>query len=76
MAARSINLADPEFEPTDEELVELTKRAFAHVPEQNAKILAKLEADVAAAREQVRGRLAATLGEVVVVAHGEVRRRQ
>jgi hypothetical protein len=25
-------LADPEFEPTDEDLVGISKRAFAHVP--------------------------------------------
>ena len=74
MAARSINLADPDFEPTDEELIELSKRAFAHVPAQSAKRRAQLEADVAAAREKVRGRLVGTLDELVVVADAEVQR--
>lgn len=75
-APRQINLADPDFEPTDEELVELSKRAFAHVPAQTAERLAKLEAEVATAREAVRGRLAATLGEFVLVANAEVRSRE
>jgi hypothetical protein len=28
-----INLADPDFEPSDEQLQELMRRAFAHVPD-------------------------------------------
>jgi hypothetical protein len=34
-----INLADPDFEPSDEQLQELMRRAFAHVPEQNERRL-------------------------------------
>ena len=30
-----INLADPDFEPTDEQLQELMRQAFAHIPKQN-----------------------------------------
>lgn len=29
------NLADPDFEPSDEQLLELTMRAFAHIREEN-----------------------------------------
>jgi hypothetical protein len=43
----SINLADPSFEPTDEDLIGLSKRAFAGVKAQNAEMLCKL-------RERIR----------------------
>jgi hypothetical protein len=43
----AINLADPSFEPTDEELIGLSKRAFADVKAQNAEMLLKL-------RERIR----------------------
>jgi hypothetical protein len=52
------NLADPDFEPTDEDLVGLSERAFAHVPQQNAAALARLRAQIAAEREKVLRRLA------------------
>lgn len=34
-----INLADPDFEPTDEQLQELLRQAFAHIPKQNEERL-------------------------------------
>jgi hypothetical protein len=46
------NLADPSFEPTDEQLQELSRRAFAGVAEANAKILATLRVQIAAARQE------------------------
>ena len=46
-----INLADPDFEPTDEQLIGLSKRAFAGVPEANARALQKMRAEIAAAGE-------------------------
>ena len=38
----AINLADPDFEPTDEQLMELSKRAFADVKERHETALARL----------------------------------
>lgn len=48
--AQARNLADPDFEPSDTELVELSTRAFAEVREAHARSLAKLRAEIAAAR--------------------------
>jgi hypothetical protein len=42
-----INLADPSFEPSDEDLQSLSKRAFAHVKAQNDEMLRQL-------RERIR----------------------
>jgi hypothetical protein len=42
-----INLADPDFEPTDEQLIELSKRAFADVKARHEAALAKLRAEIA-----------------------------
>ncbi len=36
------NLADPDFEPTDEQLLELSRRAFAHIREENELRLQKM----------------------------------
>jgi hypothetical protein len=41
------NLADPEYEPTDEELQELTHSAFADVAARNFEALRKLHAGIA-----------------------------
>jgi hypothetical protein len=37
-----INLADPSFEPTDEDLIGLSQRAFADVKARNAEMLEKM----------------------------------
>ena len=50
--AGPINLADPSFEPTDEQLQELSKRAFAGVAAAHARSLARLRAQIAAARQE------------------------
>jgi hypothetical protein len=50
--AERINLADPSFEPSDEQLIGLAARAFAGVEERHKQALAKLRAEIAAAREQ------------------------
>lgn len=47
-----INLADPGFEPTDEQLIGLSQRAFAGVREANARGLQKMRAEIAASGEQ------------------------
>jgi hypothetical protein len=55
------NLADPDYEPTDEDLQELSRKAFAHVPAQNRELLARLRDDVDAAGEVAMQRLADVL---------------
>lgn len=50
-------LADPDFEPTDEDLIGLAKRAFAHVREQQEELLRKLRAEIATARKAALERL-------------------
>ena len=56
-----INLADPEFEPTDAQLIGLSTRAFAGVREAHERQLAELRAQVAAARTAALAALAARL---------------
>jgi hypothetical protein len=48
-----INLADPSFEPTDEQLMGLSRRAFAGVAASHSAALARLRAEIAAARDEV-----------------------
>ena len=45
-----INLSDPSFEPTDEQLAGLSARAFAGVRAAHERAMAKLRVDIAAAR--------------------------
>jgi len=45
-------LADPDFEPTDEDLAALSRAAFADVGERHRVALAKLHAGIAEARQQ------------------------
>jgi len=45
---RHPNLADPDFEPTDEQLQELAHRAFAGVAEAHARALKELHERIAA----------------------------
>jgi hypothetical protein len=47
-----INLADPAFEPTDEQLQELSAQAFAGVAAAHEAALAKMRAEIATAQEQ------------------------
>jgi hypothetical protein len=51
------NLADPAFEPSDEDLIGLSKRAFAHVRQAHEDSLRRLRADIATAREAALERL-------------------
>jgi hypothetical protein len=44
----AINLADPAFEPTDEQLIGLSKRAFAGVAAKHEAVLARLRAEIRA----------------------------
>jgi hypothetical protein len=54
---------DPDFEPSDEDLIGLAKRAFAHVKAENDEALRKQYEAIAEARriamERLRERLAA-----------------
>jgi hypothetical protein len=47
------NLADPAFEPTDSQLLDLSRRAFAGVREARDRALEDLRAKIATARAQV-----------------------
>ena len=42
-------LADPDFEPTDEDLIGLSKRAFAHIPAAREESLRKMQEEIDAA---------------------------
>ena len=53
------NLSDPTFEPTDEDLVGLAKRAFANVKAANAEALRKFFEDVDSKRKAALKRLEA-----------------
>jgi hypothetical protein len=50
---RPINLADPDFEPTDDELRALSTAAFAGVREAHERALATMHVDIAARRRAV-----------------------
>lgn len=50
-------LADPGFEPSDEDLQGISKRAFAHVREAREESLRRMREDIAAARESALERL-------------------
>jgi hypothetical protein len=52
------NLADPSFEPTDEDLQGLSKRAFAGVAAENASVLAAMRARIRASHAQFDGQQA------------------
>lgn len=51
-----INLSDPAFEPTDEQLVGLSERAFSNLSSKNVELNAKLRARILAARHQRKSR--------------------
>ena len=53
-------LADPAFEPTDEDLVGISKRAFAHVRAAREESLRKMREEIAMARKAALERLRAT----------------
>ena len=44
------NLADPDFEPSDEQLLELSRNAFAHIREENELRLQKMRERIATGR--------------------------
>lgn len=54
------NLADPDFEPSDEQLAGLMKRAFAGLKEAERARLEKMRSDLAKAREEALARFERT----------------
>ena len=48
--ARVVNFADPDFEPTDEDLIALSKEAFAGVGERRRAALERLRSEIAELR--------------------------
>lgn len=52
------NLADPDFEPTDEDFAELCRSAFAEVNDQHEKCLLALRASIDSGRLEARKLLA------------------
>jgi hypothetical protein len=52
-----MNLADPDYEPSDEQLIGLAKRAFAGLKEAESARLAKLRSDLVRARDEALARL-------------------
>jgi hypothetical protein len=58
-----INLADPELEPTDAQLRELSSRAFAHVREAHERSLRDLRAEIERARAGALAALRARLAD-------------
>jgi hypothetical protein len=56
-----INLADPDFEPSDEQLCALSRGAFADVRDKNAEAAARLAAAIEERRRAVLGRIAPLL---------------
>jgi hypothetical protein len=56
-------LSDPAFEPTDEDLIGLSKRAFAHVRGAYQESLRKMREDIAAASKSALERLRAVRPE-------------
>jgi hypothetical protein len=55
---RKPNLADPDFEPTDEELAGLMRRAFAHIAAADQQRLAEMRDRIAVGQAEARRRLA------------------
>jgi hypothetical protein len=50
-------LSDPEFEPSDEQLVALARDAFANVAQQRRAVLLELRSKIAALRAEALARL-------------------
>ena len=51
------NFADPEYEPTDEELAELMQEAFSGIRDAREQSLQEMRARIAAAQELARARI-------------------
>jgi hypothetical protein len=56
--SHDVNLADPSFEPTDDDLRQLSREAFADVSAQRREALARLRREVTALRAEALAHLA------------------
>jgi hypothetical protein len=61
VATGQINLSDPDFEPSDEQLRALSRGAFADVRQKNAEAAARLTAAIEERRRAVLARIAPLL---------------
>jgi len=50
------NLADPAYEPTDEELQELLHQAFSHLGQARRESNARIHSEIERLREEIRRR--------------------
>jgi hypothetical protein len=57
MSHAAVNLADPDCEPSDDDLAGLMERAFANVRAEDEQRLAKLREEIAAERAEAMRRL-------------------
>jgi hypothetical protein len=55
-----INMADPDFEPTDEQLQQLAHEAFAHVASENQARIAAMRKRIAKAQGELYRQLTVT----------------
>jgi hypothetical protein len=53
----AVNLSDPDFEPSDDDLIGISTRAFAGIRAANAELLRKLRAQIEVERERAIRRL-------------------
>ncbi len=60
MQQRTVNLADPSYEPTDDDLRALASEAFADVARRRREALERLYREIAVLREAALARLAAS----------------
>ena len=58
--ADRVDLADPTFEPSDEDLIELSHQAFSEVPARNRESLRRLNEEIERTRAEVLRRLGET----------------
>ena len=57
------NLTDPDYEPSDDELIQLSRDAFAGVAEANARALEEMHARIAVLRNAALARQRERLGK-------------
>ena len=60
---RKVDLANPDFEPSDEELQELSRKAFAGVGTKYSAALKRFEDDIERSRREVLARVEAELAK-------------
>lgn len=61
---KPVNLADPDFEPTDEQLIDLSKRAFANVARDHEQSLKRLYQEIERQREITSSKFAERINQL------------